>query len=210
MGNLAALTRGGAVTYVCQGFDPVKTLEAVSAYSCTSLYGVPTMFSEYLRVFESSPEKYKIKSLRTGIIAGSLAPEALMHKILNVLKIDEITNCYGMTETSPVTYQTSSTDSFGNKTTSVGKVLSGLEAKLIDKDGNTCPIGTPGEYLVRGWAVMKGYWEDAKANEKSIVDGWMYSGDIGVMNNEGYLTIVGRNKDMIIRGGENVYPKEVE
>lgn len=207
MGNLAALTRGGSVTYVCQGFDPAKVLEAVSAYSCTSLYGVPTMFGEYLRVFESNPEKYNIRSLRTGIIAGSLAPEALMHRILNVLKISDITNCYGMTETSPVTFQTSPTDSFANKTTSVGTVLSGLEAKLVDKDGKTCPIGTAGEYLLKGWAVMKGYWEDAKANEKSLIDGWMYSGDIGVMDSEGYLTIVGRNKDMIIRGGENVYPK---
>ncbi len=115
-----------------------------------------------------------------------------------------------MTETSPVSFQTSSTDSFINKTTTVGTILDGLEAKLIDSNGNTCPVGVPGEFLLRGWAVMKEYWEDPAANEKSIVDGWMKSGDLGVFNSEGYLTIVGRSKDMIIRGGENVYPKEIE
>ena len=201
LGNLAALTRGAQLTYVCEGFDPKKAMEAANKYKCTSMYGVPTMFLEYLRIYEADPSKYDISKLRTGIIAGSLAPELLMQEILNTLKITDITNCYGMTETSPVSFQTKHTDTFEHKTQTVGSILEGLQAKIVDEKGNTCPIGTSGEFVVKGWAVMSGYWEDSVATDKSLKDGWMYSGDIGVFDEEGYLSIVGRIKDMIIRGG---------
>ena len=210
MGTLAALVRGAAITIICEGFDPKKTLKAVDKYKCTSLYGVPTMFIEYLRHYEENPSHYDISQLRTGIVAGAVCSEALMTKIIGVLNLRDMTNCYGMTETSPVSFQTCPTDSFVRKTTTVGRILPGLEAKIVRANGEVCKPGEAGEFWVRGWAVMLNYWGDEEATNKSIEAGWMKSGDLGVLDEEGYLSIVGRIKDMIIRGGENIYPKELE
>lgn len=210
MGTLTGMVRGATSVLVCEGFDPKKALQAITKYKCTSLYGVPTMFLEYLRVYNENKHEYDVKSLRTGIVAGALCPEILMNRCVNELNIKALTNCYGMTETAPVSFQTHPSDTLAQKTQTVGRILPRLEGKIVNEKGETLPIGQAGEVLVKGETVMLGYWGDEAATKKSIVDGWMKTGDVGVLDADGYLTIVGRLKDMIIRGGENIYPKEIE
>ncbi len=208
MGNLAALTHGACMVIPAPGFDPALTLAAVSEERCTSLYGVPTMFiAEWaLPQFDS----YDLSSVRTGIMAGSPCPASMMTKLIES-GIEEMTICYGMTETSPVSTQNRTDDTFEQKVNTVGSVHPHLEIKVVDPvTGETVPRGTPGEFCTKGYSVMLGYWEEPEKTAEVLVDGWMHTGDIAVMDDEGYVQITGRIKDMVIRGGENVYPREIE
>jgi len=209
MGNLAALTTGAAMIYPSDAFDPVLTLEAVSAEGCTALYGVPTMFIGILGL-PDLPET-DVSSLRTGIMAGSPCPAATMRAVMSQLNMGEITIAYGMTETSPVTTQTQTDDPLVKRVETVGRVHPHIEAKIVGPDGMILSRGEQGEYCARGYAVMLGYWDDKEKTDESIdTDGWMHSGDLAVMDEEGFVSITGRIKDMIIRGGENIYPREIE
>ncbi len=208
MGNLAAVSHGACMVIPAPGFDPAATLAAVSEERCTSLYGVPTMFiAEWsLPDFDS----YDISSVRTGIMAGSPCPASMMTKLIES-GVDEMTICYGMTETSPVSTQNRTDDTFEQKVNTVGSVHPHLEIKVTDPlTGETVPRGTPGEFCTRGYSVMLGYWEEPEKTAEVLVDGWMHTGDIAVMDEEGYVQITGRIKDMVIRGGENIYPREIE
>ena len=208
MGNLAAITHGACMVIPAPGFDPAATLAAVSEERCTSLYGVPTMFiAEW-----SLPDLdgYDLTSVRTGIMAGSPCPASMMTKLIEA-GIDEMTICYGMTETSPVSTQNRVDDTFEQKVNTVGSVHPHLEIKVVDPvTGETVPRGTPGEFCTKGYSVMLGYWEDPERTAEVLVDGWMHTGDIAVMDEEGFVQITGRIKDMVIRGGENIYPREIE
>ena len=208
MGNLAAVTHGACMVIPAPGFDPAATLAAVSEERCTSLYGVPTMFiAEW-----SLPDLdgYDLSSVRTGIMAGSPCPASMMTKLIEA-GIDEMTICYGMTETSPVSTQNRVDDTFEQKVNTVGSVHPHLEIKVVDPvTGETVPRGAPGEFCTKGYSVMLGYWEDPERTAEVLVDGWMHTGDIAVMDEEGFVQITGRIKDMVIRGGENIYPREIE
>jgi fatty-acyl-CoA synthase len=210
MGNLAATSHGACMVIPAPGFDPKATLETVAAERCTSLYGVPTMFIAELS--EPGFESYDLSSLRTGIMAGSPCPVEVMKQVIDRMGMTEVTIAYGMTETSPVSTQTSKDDSLDRRVSTVGRVLPHLEVKVIDPEtGETVPRGTPGEFCTRGYSVMLGYWEQPDKTAEAIdEDRWMHTGDLAVMDDEGYLNITGRIKDMVIRGGENVYPREVE
>jgi fatty-acyl-CoA synthase len=191
-------------------FDPRATLEAVAGERCTSLYGVPTMFIAELS--EPDFESYDLSSLRTGIMAGSPCPVEVMKQVIARMGMDEVSICYGMTETSPVSTQTRVDDSIERRVSTVGRVLPHLEVKVIDPEtGLTVPRGEPGELCTRGYSVMAGYWEQPEKTAEAIDSmRWMHTGDLAVMDDEGYLSITGRIKDMVIRGGENIYPREVE
>ena len=210
LGNLACTTHGSAMVIPAAGFDPAATLRAVAAERCTSLYGVPTMFIAEL----GHPDlaDFDLSSLRTGIMAGSPCPIEVMRQVIDQMNMREVTIAYGMTETSPVSTQTSADDPLDKRVTTVGRVHSHVEIRIADPDtGKTVPRGTGGEFLTRGYSVMLGYWNDPQRTAEAIdSDGWMHTGDLAVMDDEGYVNIVGRIKDMIIRGGENVYPREVE
>jgi fatty-acyl-CoA synthase len=210
MGNLAATSHGACMVIPAPSFDPVATLEAVRAERCTSLYGVPTMFIAEL----SAPgfADYDLSSLRTGIMAGSPCPVEVMKQVMSQMSMREVSICYGMTETSPVSTQTRRDDSVDRRVSTVGRVGPHLEVKVIDPDsGQTVPRGTPGELCTRGYSVMLGYWEQPdKTTEAIDAARWMHTGDLAVMDSDGYLAITGRIKDMVIRGGENVYPREIE
>jgi fatty-acyl-CoA synthase len=210
MGNLGATTNGCTMVIPAQGFDPKATLEAVAQERCTSLYGVPTMFIAEL----SHPDfgSYDLSSLRTGIMAGSPCPVEVMKQVVARMGMDEVTICYGMTETSPVSTQTRADDSLERRVSTVGRVHPHLEVKLIDPDtGLTVPRGQPGELCTRGYSVMLGYWNEPDKTAEAIdAARWMHTGDLGVMDADGYVNITGRIKDMVIRGGENVYPREIE
>ncbi len=210
MGNLAALTHGAAVVYPDVAFDPKATLEAVQAERCTSLYGVPTMFIAQL----DHPDfgRYDLSSLRTGIMAGSPCPVEVMKQVINRMHMKDVTICYGMTETSPVSFQSTKDDDLEHRTATVGTVHPHVECKIIDPDTELTVLRmTPGELLTRGYSVMLGYWDDDAATQKAIDPaGWMHTGDLAVMRNDGYVNIIGRIKDMVIRGGENIYPREIE
>ena len=210
LGNLACTTHGSAMVIPAAGFDPAATLRAVVAERCTSLYGVPTMFIAELG--EPGLADYDLSSLRTGIMAGSPCPIEVMRQVVDQMNMREVTIAYGMTETSPVSTQTSADDPLEKRVTTVGRVHPHVEIRIADPDtGETVPRGTGGEFLTRGYSVMLGYWNDeARTAEAIDSDGWMHTGDLAVMDDEGYVNIVGRIKDMIIRGGENVYPREVE
>ena len=208
MGNLACTSHGSTMVIPAPGFDPALTLQAVQEEACTSLYGVPTMFiAEWsLPDFDS----YDLSSVRTGIMAGSPCPASLMTQLIDS-GIDEMTICYGMTETSPVSTQTRTDDSFERKVATVGRVCSHLEIRIVDPvTGQTVPRGTPGEFWTKGYSVMLGYWEQPDKTAEAIVDGWMRTGDLAVMDSDGYVQVTGRIKDMVIRGGENIYPREIE
>jgi fatty-acyl-CoA synthase len=210
MGNLACVSHGSAMVIPAPSFDPDATLRAVEQERCTSLYGVPTMFIAMLA--ESEQREYDTSSLRTGIMAGSPCPTAVMRRVIDELGLVGMTICYGMTETSPVSTQTSIDDSLERRTGTVGTVHPHLEVKVIDPhSGLTVPRGEPGELCTRGYAVMLGYWDD-EAQTGEVIDRarWMHTGDLAVMGEDGYLNIVGRIKDMVIRGGENIYPREIE
>jgi fatty-acyl-CoA synthase len=209
LGNLAALTSGAAMVYPGEAFDPKLALEAVQAEGCTALYGVPTMFITILA--QPDLESYDVSTLRTGIMAGSPCPVSTMRQVMERLNMTEVTIGYGMTETSPLTTQTATDDPIEERVGTVGRVHPHAEAKIVGLDGETLPIGQQGEYCSRGYAVMLGYWDDpAKTSEAIDADGWMHSGDLATMDENGYVRITGRIKDMIIRGGENIYPREIE
>jgi len=210
MGNLACSVYGATMVIPCASFDPAAVLEAVQDERCTSLYGVPTMFVAELA--NDDLESIDLSSLRTGIMAGSPCPIEVMRKVIDKMNMSQVTIAYGMTETSPVSTQTSVTDSVDHRVTTVGRVLPHVEAKIVDPEtGETVERGQDGEYCTRGFHVMLGYWEDDDKTAEAIdADGWMHSGDLATMDADGYVNIVGRIKDMIIRGGENIYPREIE
>ncbi|MER7336845.1 AMP-binding protein [Streptomyces sp. NPDC000075] len=210
MGALACTSHGAAMVIPAPAFDPAATLAAVEAEACTSLYGVPTMFIAEL----AAPgfDRYDLSSLRTGIMAGSPCPVEVMNEVIERMGMTEVSICYGMTETSPVSTQTRADDSVERRVSTVGRVGPHLEVKVADpRSGRTVPRGTPGELCTRGYSVMIGYWgEPDKTAEVVDREGWMHTGDLAVMDADGYLSITGRIKDMVIRGGENLYPREIE
>jgi len=210
MGNLAATTHGACMVLPAQGFDPAATLRAVTEEKCTSLYGVPTMFIAELGLPDFG--SYDLSSLRTGIMAGSPCPVEVMKRVVAEMHMTEVAICYGMTETSPVSTMTRRDDGLERRTETVGRVLPHLESKVVDPGtGRPLPRGEAGELCTRGYSVMLGYWEQAEATAEAIdAARWMHTGDLATMDDDGYLNIVGRIKDLVIRGGENVYPREVE
>jgi fatty-acyl-CoA synthase len=210
MGNLACTTHGATIVYPAEGFEPEATLAAVAAERCTSLYGVPTMFIAELD--HPGFAGHDLSSLRTGIMAGSPCPVEVMKRVRAEMHMDEVTICYGMTETSPVSFQTATDDPVDKRVGTVGRVHPHVEVKVVDPDsGRVVPRGEPGELCTRGYPVMLGYWDNAEATAESIDRaGWMHTGDLAVLDDDGYANIVGRIKDLVIRGGENVYPREVE
>jgi fatty-acyl-CoA synthase len=209
LGNLAAVSCGAAVVYPAAGFDPEATLAAVAQERCTALYGVPTMFIAELACPRF--EAYDLTSLRTGIMAGSPCPVEVMKQVTERMHLAELTIAYGMTETSPVSFQSAVDDPLERRVSSIGRVLPHLEVKAIDTDGAATPRGVPGELCTRGYSVMLGYWDEPERTAEAIdADGWMHTGDIGTIDEQGYGNIVGRIKDMVIRGGENIYPREIE
>ncbi|MCW2704816.1 MAG: yngI [Blastococcus sp.] len=210
MGNLGATSHGATMVIPAPGFDPALTLKAVQDEKCTSLYGVPTMFIAELALPDFAT--YDLSSLRTGIMAGSPCPVEVMKRVVAEMGMAEVTICYGMTETSPVSTQTGADDDIDRRTSTVGRVHPHLEVKVVDPaTGLTVPRGEPGELCTRGYSVMLGYWNEPQKTAEVIDSArWMHTGDLAVMDTEGYLNIVGRIKDMVIRGGENVYPREIE
>ena len=210
LGNLACTTHGSAMVIPAAGFEAAATLRAVAQERCTSLYGVPTMFIAELG--DPDLDSYDLSSLRTGIMAGSPCPIEVMRQVVDQMNMSEVTIAYGMTETSPVSTQTSADDPLEKRVTTVGRVHPHVEIRIVDPEtGETVPRGTSGEFLTRGYSVMLGYWNDPERTAEAIdADGWMHTGDLAVMDGEDYVNIVGRIKDMIIRGGENVYPREIE
>jgi fatty-acyl-CoA synthase len=210
IGNLACTTHGAAMVIPAPAFDPEATLAAVAAEACTSLYGVPTMFIAEL----DHPRfaEYDLSSLRTGLMAGSPCPVEVMRRVIDRMHMTEVGIAYGMTETSPVSTQTAFDDPLEKRVGSVGRVAPHLEIKVIDPvTGETVARGESGEFCTRGYSVMKGYWEDPERTREAVdADGWMHTGDLATMDEDGYANIVGRSKDMVIRGGENLYPREIE
>ncbi|MFF4294424.1 AMP-binding protein [Streptomyces vinaceus] len=210
MGNLACTSHGAAMVIPAPAFDPQATLAAVEAESCTSLYGVPTMFIAEL----AAPgfDAYDLSSLRTGIMAGSPCPVEVMKEVIDRMGMREVSICYGMTETSPVSTQTRADDSVERRVSTVGRVGPHLEVKVVDpQSGRTVRRGEPGELCTRGYSVMLGYWGEPERTAEAVdAARWMHTGDLAVMDGDGYLSITGRIKDMVIRGGENVYPREIE
>ncbi|MEU1001485.1 AMP-binding protein [Streptomyces tibetensis] len=210
MGNLAATSHGACMVIPAPSFDPRATLEAVQQERCTSLYGVPTMFIAELNLPDFA--SWDLSSLRTGIMAGSPCPVEVMKRVVAEMHMAEVSICYGMTETSPVSLQTRRDDDLEHRTGTVGRVLPHIEVKVVDPaTGVTRPRGTAGELCTRGYSVMLGYWNEPEKTAESVDAGrWMHTGDLAVMREDGYVEIVGRIKDMIIRGGENIYPREIE
>jgi fatty-acyl-CoA synthase len=210
LGNLAAMTHGATIVLPGEAFDPTACLETVEAERCTALYGVPTMFIAELQHQDFA--RYTLDSLRTGIMAGSPCPIEVMHQVIDRMHMREVTICYGMTETSPVSLQSEADDPVDLRVSTVGSIHPHVEVKIADPvSGRTLQRGETGELCTRGYVVMLGYWNNPDATNEAIDAGrWMHTGDLGVMRDNGYVNIVGRIKDMIIRGGENVYPREVE
>jgi fatty-acyl-CoA synthase len=209
LGNLAALTHGACMVFPGEGFDPLATLQAVAEERCTALHGVPTMFIAQLDHAEFS--RFDLSSLRTGIMAGSPCPIEVMKRAVGNMHLSEITIAYGMTETSPVSFQSSTADPLERRVSTVGRIQPHVEVKIVDLNGRIVPTGTPGELLTRGYCVMLGYWGDEERTREAIdAARWMHTGDLATIDAAGYCNIVGRIKDMVIRGGENVYPREIE
>jgi fatty-acyl-CoA synthase len=210
MGNLGAVSHGSCIVIPAPGFEPGATLSAVAAERCTSLYGVPTMFIAELEHPEFA--SFDLSSLRTGIMAGSPCPVEVMKRVQRDMHMGEVGICYGMTETSPVSTQTRPDDSLERRVGTVGRPGPHIEVKIVDPDtGQVMPHGQPGELCTRGYSVMLGYWEEPEKTAESIdAARWMHTGDLATMDADGYCNIVGRSKDMVIRGGENVYPREIE
>jgi fatty-acyl-CoA synthase len=209
LGNLACVTHGACMVIPGEGFDVEATLEAVAEERCTGLHGVPTMFIAELE--HPRFGEFDLSSLRTGIMAGSPCPIEVMRRVVSEMHMAEVTIAYGMTETSPVSFQTVPEDPLERRVDSVGRIHPHLEVKLVDEAGHIVPCGEPGELCTRGYSVMLGYWQD-ETRTREVVDaaGWMHTGDLATLDTDGYCRIVGRLKDMIIRGGENVYPREIE
>ncbi len=208
MGVLGCVSTGATMVFPGEGFDPRVTLETVARERCTALYGVPSMFAAMLDV--ANFNSYDLKSLRAGVMAGAPCPVELMKRVNSEMHMSEVTICYGMTETSPVSFQSAIDDPLERRVSTVGRVHPHVEVKIVDGDGHTVPVGVAGEICTRGYSVMLGYWDDDRRTREAVKDGWMHTGDLGVIDEEGYGSIVGRLKDMVIRGGENIYPREVE
>jgi fatty-acyl-CoA synthase len=209
MGNLASVTLGATMVYPGEGFDPLATLQTIEREKCTALYGVPTMFIAEL----DHPEfaRFNLKSLRTGIMAGAPCPIEVMKRVNNEMNMGEVTIAYGMTETSPVSFQSSTDDPLERRVSTVGRIHPHVEVKVVDLEGRVVPRGMRGELCTRGYSVMLGYWDEPeKTRDVLDANGWMHTGDIAIIDAEGYCNIVGRIKDMVIRGGENLYPREIE
>ena len=209
LGNLACVTHGAAMIYPDEGFDPVSVLTTVATERCTALHGVPTMFIAML----DHPDfpRHDLSSLRTGIMAGAPCPIEVMKRVIERMNMSEVTIAYGMTETSPVSFQSSTSDSVERRVSTVGRIQPHIEVKIVDAEGRIVPRGTAGELLTRGYSVMLGYWGDETRSRESIdAARWMHTGDLATIDDEGFCNIVGRLKDMVIRGGENVYPREIE
>jgi fatty-acyl-CoA synthase len=209
MGNLGCLTHSAAMVYPGESFEPASTLAAIAAEGCDVLYGVPTMFIAQLNL--PGFEQYDVSSLRRGIMAGAPCPVEVMKEVMSKMHMSDITIAYGMTETSPVSFQSSRDDPIELRVSTVGRIQPHLEVKIVDQDGRTVPRGQPGELCTRGYSVMLGYWnDDARTKEAIDSGGWMHTGDLATIDDDGYCRIVGRIKDMVIRGGENIYPREIE
>jgi fatty-acyl-CoA synthase len=209
MGNLASVTLGAAMVYPGEGFDPLVTLQTIEREKCTALYGVPTMFIAELDHAEFS--KFDLSSLRTGIMAGAPCPIEVMRRVNEQMNMRDITIAYGMTETSPVSFQSATDDPLERRVSTVGRILPHVEVKVVDQGGRVVPRGARGELCTRGYSVMLGYWDEAeKTSDVLDANSWMHTGDIAIIDDEGYCNIVGRIKDMVIRGGENLYPREIE
>ncbi|HIF10236.1 MAG TPA: AMP-binding protein [Sneathiellales bacterium] len=209
MGNLVCLSHGATAIYPDEAFEPLSVLKAVEAEHCTALHGVPTMFLAEVDHPEFS--NFDLSSLRTGIMAGASCPIELMKRVVEEMNLAEMTIAYGMTETSPVSFQSTPDDTIERRVSTVGAIMPHVEVKIIDEDGQVVPSGERGELCTRGYSVMRGYWNDDEKTESSIdAGGWMHTGDLATLDEDGYGNIVGRLKDMVIRGGENVYPREVE
>jgi fatty-acyl-CoA synthase len=209
LGNLACITHGSTMVYPDAGFDPLRVLEAVTAEKCTGLHGVPTMFIAVL----DHPRfaEFDLSSLRTGIMAGSPCPTEVMKRVVEKMHMEEVTIAYGMTETSPVSFQSSASDPIERRVATVGRISPHLEVKIVDESGRIVPRGSKGELLTRGYSVMLGYWDEPERTAEAIdAARWMHTGDLATIDEAGYCNIVGRSKDMVIRGGENIYPREVE
>jgi len=209
MGNVMCAANGAAMVYPGEGFDPLDVLRAIEAERCTVLYGVPTMFIAEL----DHPEfaNFDLSSLRTGTMAGSPCPIEVMKRVIGEMNMSEVTIAYGMTETSPVSFQSSAEDSVERRVSTVGRVHPHVEVKIVDEEGRIVPPDVPGELMTRGYSVMLGYWNDDQKTAEAIDRaGWMHTGDQATIDKEGFCKIVGRIKDMVIRGGENVYPREIE
>ncbi|MFB9261796.1 AMP-binding protein [Bradyrhizobium erythrophlei] len=209
MGNLASVTLGATMVYPGEGFDPLATLTTAAQEKCTTLYGVPTMFIAELDRPEFS--RFDLTALRTGIMAGAPCPIEVMKRVNTEMNMREVTIAYGMTETSPVSFQSATDDPLERRVSTVGRIHPHVEVKVVDLDGKVVPRGERGELCTRGYSIMLGYW-DEKEKTSDVLDanGWMHTGDLAVIDDEGYCNIVGRIKDMVIRGGENLYPREIE
>jgi fatty-acyl-CoA synthase len=205
---LACVSSGAKMVFPGEGFEPRATLAAVESERCTALHGVPTMFIAEL----DHPEfaLFDLKTLRTGIMAGAPCPIEVMKRVQRDMHMTEVTIAYGMTETSPVSFQSATDDPVEKRVATVGRILPHLEVKIVDLDGRIVPVGDKGELCTKGYSVMQGYWADPERTADAVRDGWMHTGDLATLDDEGYCNIVGRVKDMVIRGGENVYPREVE
>lgn len=209
MGSLGCVSLGAAMVFPGEGFEPQATLTTLSDEKCTGLYGVPTMFVAMMEHLDFSSQDFS--NLRTGIMAGAPCPIEVMKRVVSDMNMDQVTIAYGMTETSPVSFQSHVDDPLEKRVTTVGRIHPHVECKVIDENGKTVPVGQQGELCTRGYSVMQGYWGDDERTAESIDDaGWMHTGDLAVIDAEGYCNIVGRVKDMLIRGGENVYPREIE
>jgi len=208
MGVLGAVSKGAAMVFPGEGFDPLTTLDVLAGEQCTAVYGVPTMFVTMLQEMET--RSFDLSRLRTGIMAGAPCPIEVMERVNNQMNMHEVTICYGMTETSPVSFQSFVDDPIDKRCRTVGRVHPHIEAKIVDSDGAIVPVGAQGELCTRGYSVMKGYWDDDEQTRESIIDAWMHTGDLATLDDEGFCSIVGRVKDMINRGGENIYPREIE
>jgi len=208
MSSLASTVTGGTMVFPSEGFDPLATLEAVHKERCTHLHGVPTMFIAQLD--HPRFDDFDLTSLRGGIMAGSPCPIEVMKRVNTRMHMEEVTIAYGMTETSPVSFQSGTDDPIERRVSTVGRVMPHLEVKIVDAEANTAAIGETGELCTKGYSVMRGYWDDPERTAEALVDGWMHTGDLATIDKDGFCNIVGRVKDMLIRGGENVYPREVE
>ena len=210
IGNLGCTTRGATMVYPSPSFEPAATLEAVAAERCVSVYGVPTMFIAMLE--DPSFAEHDLSSLRTGVMAGAPCPIEVMKRCINDMHMAEVEIAFGMTEMSPVSFQSRVDDSIERRVATVGRVMPHVECKVVDPEtGHVVPTGVAGEICTRGYSVMRGYWQNPEATAEAIdAAGWMHTGDLGVLDDDGYLVISGRIKDMIIRGGENIYPREIE
>jgi len=209
IGNLACLTHGAVMVFASEAFDALATLTAIEAERCTGVLGVPTMFIAQLQHPEF--DRFDLGSLRTGMMAGAPCPVEVMKDVIGTMHMEQVTIGYGMTETSPVSTQTEPDDSLERRVGTVGRIHPHVEIKIVDEEGRIVAPGTPGEFCARGYHVMRGYWNDPERTAESIdAARWMHSGDLATMDEDGYFKIVGRIKDMVIRGGENLYPREIE